>query len=93
MIPQGCSWYVPQSVLYPRFPKQMQSASQVNCNIGFAQLAPNLSKDNRPQAVLVLMDMLKDVPHLDFDICLAWAGEHPLYECYLLLSDFRLVLP
>ncbi|KZS95958.1 atypical/PIKK/PI4K protein kinase [Sistotremastrum niveocremeum HHB9708] len=48
------------------------SASRVHCNIGFGELAPSLPQEHVDNAVKVLIDMLRDVPHIEFDPCLSW---------------------
>ncbi|KZT09606.1 atypical/PIKK/PI4K protein kinase [Laetiporus sulphureus 93-53] len=46
--------------------------SRVQCNIGFAELAINLPDTHVDQTVPVLVDILRDVPYIDFDQCLFW---------------------
>lgn len=46
--------------------------SRVQCNIGFAELAVNLPDAHVDQTVPVLIDILRDVPYIDFDQCLFW---------------------
>jgi hypothetical protein len=53
---------------------QLQSAATIQCNIGFAELAVNLSDEHSANTIPVLIDILKDVPHIDFDSSLAWEG-------------------
>ncbi|KAI0818966.1 atypical/PIKK/PI4K protein kinase [Irpex lacteus] len=48
------------------------SYSRVQCNIGFAELAVNLPNAHVAETVPVLIDILRDIPHIDFDKCLAW---------------------
>ena len=48
----------------------------MQCNIGFAELAINLSDEHSADTIPVLIDILKDVPHIDFDSSLAWEGNH-----------------
>ncbi|KAI0345278.1 atypical/PIKK/PI4K protein kinase [Trametopsis cervina] len=48
------------------------SYSRVQCNIGFAELAVNLPNAHVTETVPVLIDILRDIPHIDFDKCLAW---------------------
>lgn len=53
-----------------------QSAATIQCNIGFAELAVNLSDEHSANTIPVLIDILKDVPHIDFDSSLAWEGNY-----------------
>ncbi|KAH9852668.1 atypical/PIKK/PI4K protein kinase [Lenzites betulinus] len=46
--------------------------SRVQCNIGFAELAVNLPHAHVNDTVPVLVDILRDVPYIDFDRCLSW---------------------
>ncbi|CDO73608.1 hypothetical protein BN946_scf185014.g78 [Trametes cinnabarina] len=46
--------------------------SRVQCNIGFAELAVNLPHAHVNDTVPVLIDILRDVPYIDFDQCLSW---------------------
>ncbi|EPS96826.1 hypothetical protein FOMPIDRAFT_1052946 [Fomitopsis schrenkii] len=48
------------------------SNSRVQCNIGFAELAVSLPEAHVDQTVPVLVDILRDVPYIDFDQCLFW---------------------
>ncbi|KAH9930753.1 atypical/PIKK/PI4K protein kinase [Fomitopsis serialis] len=48
------------------------SNSRVQCNIGFAELAVSLPDAHVEQTVPVLVDILRDVPYIDFDQCLFW---------------------
>lgn len=60
----------------------MQSNSRVHCNIGFAELAINMPDSHVEDTVPVLIDILRDVPYIDFDRCLAWDGKWLV--CYLM---------
>ncbi|OSD08514.1 atypical/PIKK/PI4K protein kinase [Trametes coccinea BRFM310] len=46
--------------------------SRVQCNIGFAELAVNLPHAHVNDTVPVLIDILRDIPYIDFDQCLSW---------------------
>ncbi|CCM00003.1 uncharacterized protein FIBRA_02028 [Fibroporia radiculosa] len=46
--------------------------SRIQCNIGFAELAVNLSDAHVDQTVPILVDILRDIPYIDFDQCLFW---------------------
>ena len=46
----------------------------MHCNIGFAELAVNMPNPLLDETVPVLIDILRDVPYIDFDRCLAWDG-------------------
>ncbi|KAI0782195.1 atypical/PIKK/PI4K protein kinase [Abortiporus biennis] len=48
------------------------SNSRIHCNIGFAELAVNLPDAHVESTVPVLVDILRDIPYIDFDRCLAW---------------------
>ncbi|KIP08777.1 hypothetical protein PHLGIDRAFT_364236 [Phlebiopsis gigantea 11061_1 CR5-6] len=48
------------------------SNSRVQCNIGFAELAVNMPDSLVEDTVPVLVHILRDVPYIDFDRCLAW---------------------
>ncbi len=52
----------------------IQSNSRIHCNIGFAELAVNLPDTHVDETVPVLVDILRDIPYIDFDRCLAWDG-------------------
>ncbi|KAJ6573635.1 hypothetical protein B0H10DRAFT_2348616, partial [Mycena sp. CBHHK59/15] len=57
----------------------MQSASRVHCNIAFGELVVNFPEVHVANAIYTLMpaliDVLRDVPYIDFDKCLSWEGE------------------
>ncbi|KAI0075272.1 hypothetical protein K474DRAFT_1676500 [Panus rudis PR-1116 ss-1] len=46
--------------------------STVHCNIGFSELAVSLPHAHVEATVPVLVDILRDIPYIDFDQCLAW---------------------
>ncbi|KAK7693961.1 hypothetical protein QCA50_003536 [Cerrena zonata] len=46
--------------------------SRVQCNIDFAELAVSLPDAHIESTVPVLIEILKDVPYIDFDHCLTW---------------------
>ncbi|KAH9998087.1 hypothetical protein BJV74DRAFT_768054 [Russula compacta] len=48
------------------------SASRARCNIGFAELSVNISATLLPTTVPVLLDILRDIPYIDFDMNLTW---------------------
>ncbi|GJJ07619.1 hypothetical protein Clacol_001823 [Clathrus columnatus] len=50
------------------------STSRVQCNMGFAELAPKLSKTHTVSAVSGLIDILRDIPYIDFDKTLSWTA-------------------
>ncbi|KAE9409758.1 hypothetical protein BT96DRAFT_962286 [Gymnopus androsaceus JB14] len=58
----------PQRVFMP--------ASRVHCNIAFGELVVNFPdshiSENIDTLMPVLIDVLRDVPHIDFDKCLSW---------------------
>ncbi|KAF8529176.1 hypothetical protein BU17DRAFT_73353 [Hysterangium stoloniferum] len=53
-------------------PREFMSTSRVHCNIGFAELAPNIPDCHAGTTVSVLIDILRDIPHIDFDKTLSW---------------------
>lgn len=55
-------------------PNTLQSNSRVQCNIGFAELAISMPHSHVDDIVPVLVDILGDVPYIDFDRCLSWDG-------------------
>jgi hypothetical protein len=56
-----------------------QSASRVHCNIAFGELVTNFPEGDITESIdtimPVLVDVLRDVPFIDFDPCLSWEGE------------------
>jgi hypothetical protein len=56
-----------------------QPASRVHCSIAFGELVVNFPEihvtNNIDSVVPVLIDILRDVPFIDFDKCLSWEGE------------------
>ncbi|KAJ6608572.1 hypothetical protein B0H10DRAFT_524147 [Mycena sp. CBHHK59/15] len=52
------------------------SASRVHCNIAFGELVVNFPEVHVANAIYTLMpaliDVLRDVPYIDFDKCLSW---------------------
>lgn len=55
-------------------PNTLQPNSRVQCNIGFAELAISMPHSHVDDIVPVLVDILGDVPYIDFDRCLSWDG-------------------
>ncbi|KAF7311374.1 hypothetical protein MKEN_01039300 [Mycena kentingensis (nom. inval.)] len=57
-------------------PRVFMSASRVHCNIAFGELVvnfPHVHIDNAIDTLMpALMDVLRDVPYIDFDKCLSW---------------------
>ena len=49
----------------------------MHCHIAYGQLAVNLPAGHLSSAIPVLIDILRDVPHVQFDPSLNWAGRHP----------------
>ena len=68
------------SVLRWRAIYRIQPTSRVHCNIGFAELAVNMPDTLVDETVPVLIEILRDVPYIDFDRCLAWDGESTLHD-------------
>lgn len=52
----------------------LQSASKVHCHIAYGQLAVNLPAGHLESAIPVLIDILRDVSHVQFDPSLNWTG-------------------
>ncbi|TDL24976.1 atypical/PIKK/PI4K protein kinase [Rickenella mellea] len=53
-------------------PRVFMPASRVNCHISFAQLAIHLPDSHVASTFSVLVEILRDVPYIDFDQCLVW---------------------
>ncbi|KAF8077714.1 hypothetical protein FPV67DRAFT_1462774 [Lyophyllum atratum] len=57
-------------------PRVFMSASRVHCNIAFGELVVNFPDDHIKDTIDVLMpallDVLNDVPFIEFDKCLSW---------------------
>jgi hypothetical protein len=51
-----------------------QPASRIRCHIGFAELAMSLPDSHVASTIPVLVDILRDVPLIDFDESLSWEG-------------------
>ncbi|KAI0275884.1 atypical/PIKK/PI4K protein kinase [Russula aff. rugulosa BPL654] len=49
-----------------------QRVFMARCNIGFAELSVNISSTLLPTTVPVLLDILRDIPYIDFDMNLTW---------------------
>ena len=58
-----------------RFNCRRQSASRARCNIGFSELSVNMSPSLLHSTVPVLLDVLRDIPYIDFDMNLTWDGK------------------
>ncbi|KAJ1309818.1 hypothetical protein OPQ81_006583 [Rhizoctonia solani] len=54
-------------------PKVFMPASRVNCNIAFGQFASNCPESHVESTVTVLIGILRDVPHIDYERTLAWS--------------------
>lgn len=72
---RGCSWWVSLICVSANLYRRVQSASRARCNIGFAELSVNISSTLLPTTVPVLLDILRDIPYIDFDMNLTWDGE------------------
>ena len=70
-------WYV-QHLSLSSVPAEtghtIQPASRANCHIGFAQVAASLPEPHVESVVPVLIEVLRDIPRMDFDQCLVWDG-------------------
>ncbi|KAG2366053.1 hypothetical protein BDR07DRAFT_1328601 [Suillus spraguei] len=57
-------------------PRVFMSEARAHCNIAFGELVANFPDkhiaDHINTLIHVLMDLLRDVPHVDFDRCLSW---------------------
>ena len=67
-----------------------KSTSRVHCNIAFGELIVNFPEshinNNIDVLMPVLIDILNDVPFIDFDKCLSWDGPSPaLYPAFVLI--------
>ncbi|EJU05379.1 atypical/PIKK/PI4K protein kinase [Dacryopinax primogenitus] len=51
-------------------------ASKVHCNIAFGELAPSVPDEHIDRTLTVLVELLRDVPYIDFEPSLAWTGAH-----------------
>ncbi|KZO97923.1 atypical/PIKK/PI4K protein kinase [Calocera viscosa TUFC12733] len=47
-------------------------ASRVHCNIAFGELAPSVPTEHIDRTLTVLVELLRDVPYIDFEPSLAW---------------------
>ncbi|KAF5373565.1 hypothetical protein D9758_000828 [Tetrapyrgos nigripes] len=60
----------------PKSQRVFMPASRVHCNIAFGELVVNFPRDhvasNIDTLIPVLVDVLRDVPYIDFDRCLSW---------------------
>jgi len=77
-----CLWYVGgDSTIRPLSQNFIKPASRVHCSVAFGELVIKFPesqiKDNIDTLMLVLIDILRDVPFLDFDECLSWQGMFP----------------
>lgn len=52
----------------------LQSAPKVHCHIAYGQLAVNLPAGHLESAIPVLIDILRDIPHVQLDPSLNWTG-------------------
>jgi hypothetical protein len=59
-----------------QFNRGRQSASRARCNIGFSELSVNMSSSLLHSTVPVLLDVLRDIPYIEFDMNLTWDGKH-----------------
>lgn len=67
----------------------VQPASRANCHIGFAQVAAKLPDPHVDSVVRVLIEVLRDIPRMDFDQCLVWDGAFtvPFVPVVLVLTN------
>ncbi|KIO22722.1 hypothetical protein M407DRAFT_216052 [Tulasnella calospora MUT 4182] len=54
------------------FDKWFQSASGVRCNIAFGEMASNIPPEHSAKSTVVLIEILKDIPYIDFEHSLEW---------------------
>lgn len=70
------------------------TASRVHCNIAFGELAHNLPPSYAANSVTVLVDILTDIPYIDFEPSLAWEGTFctriSLVDVLIDLTSFRM---
>ncbi|KAH8099528.1 atypical/PIKK/PI4K protein kinase [Cristinia sonorae] len=57
---------------HERVQRVFMSNSRIHCNIGFAELSVNLPDAHVEATVPVLVDILRDIPYIDFDRCFTW---------------------
>lgn len=62
-------------VIWTGAQNRLQSTSRVHCNIGFGELAVNMPETHIGSAICGLIDILRDVPFIEFDKNLSWTGE------------------
>ncbi|KAG8958845.1 phosphatidylinositol-4- kinase, partial [Tulasnella sp. 425] len=48
------------------------SASRVHCNIAFGEMAYNIPPEHSTESTAVLIEILKDIPYIDFENSLVW---------------------
>lgn len=67
-----------RSMSVPMFTTRTQPGGRAHCNIAFGELVANFPEEHIVRhvdtLVPVLLDLLHDVPHMDFDRCLSWDG-------------------
>jgi hypothetical protein len=72
------SLYVPRSMYAPMLTTRTQPEARAHCNIAFGELVANFPDEHIARQidtlVPVLLDLLHDVPRMDFDRCLSWDG-------------------
>ncbi|KAG8934422.1 phosphatidylinositol-4- kinase [Tulasnella sp. 417] len=53
-------------------PRVFMSASRVHCNIAFGEMASNMPPEHATKSTAVLIEILKDIPYIDFENNLGW---------------------
>lgn len=53
-------------------PRVFMSASRVHCNIAFGEMASNIPPEHSTESTAVLIEILKDIPYIDFENSLVW---------------------
>ncbi|KAG9016282.1 phosphatidylinositol-4- kinase [Tulasnella sp. 427] len=53
-------------------PRVFMSASRVHCNIAFGEMASNIPPEHSAKSCAVLIEILKDIPYIDFEHSLVW---------------------
>ncbi|THH29581.1 hypothetical protein EUX98_g4604 [Antrodiella citrinella] len=69
---EGTEGHTQNDVKHATEQRVFMSNSRVHCNIGFAELAVNLPDAHVDATVPVLIDILRDIPYIDFDRCFTW---------------------
>lgn len=78
----GYTWYVlqPSRLKPPITDSPCKTEARAHCNIAFGEMVVNLPerhvRDEVDALLAVLIGVLDDAPHIDYDRSLSWDGEH-----------------